>query len=115
MENSFAVSVFDSTRHLCHQVYTFSRFITKGRRCAMQASACREFHAEKRQAILAFAHLVYWKDVRVIEAGYCIGFAAEARERFVRISLITQDPLYGDDPLGVSLTRTINHAHPAAS
>src|SRR5215472_6462262 len=33
----------------------------------------------------------------------------------MRISLITQDPFYGDDPARVSLARAINHAHAAPS
>src|SRR5215469_5708579 len=32
----------------------------------------------------------------------------------MRISLVTQHALYGDDPMGVTLARAINHAHAAA-
>ena len=81
----------------------------------MQAAACRKFRAEERKAVFAFAHLIDREDVRMIEACYRASFASETHQRFMRISLITQDALYGDDPLGVSLTRAINHAHPAAS
>src|SRR5262245_15649719 len=81
----------------------------------MQASARRKFHAEKRKAVLAFAYLVHRKNVRMIKAGYRVGFASEACERFMRIGLITQHTLYGDDPVGVSLARAVNHAHAAAS
>ena len=48
-----------------------------------QTSARRVFHAEKRQAILAFADLVNRKNVWMIEAGGCFRFALEAHEHLV--------------------------------
>ena len=89
MENSAAMGVLDSTRHLCHQLRTLSRFVAKRRCRVMQASACREFHAEKRKAVLAFAHLVHRKNVRMIQASYRFGIASETLERLVRIGLVT--------------------------
>ena len=89
MENSFSVGVFDSARHLCHHLHAFSRLVAKGRCPVTQASTHREFHAEKRETVLAFAHLVDRKNVRMIKAGYRFSFAAETYERFMRISLIT--------------------------
>ena len=80
----------------------------------LQASAGGEFHAEKRQTVLAFAHLVNRQNVRMIEAGCRFGFASKARERLMRIGVITKDAFYRDDAAGVSLARTINHAHAAA-
>src|SRR5438477_240286 len=66
MENSPAVGVFDSARYLRHQLHTLSRFARTSRLCVVQASARREFHTEKRKAVLAFAYLIYRKDVRMI-------------------------------------------------
>src|SRR6266487_1583231 len=80
----------------------------------MQGSACREFHAEKRKAVLAFAHLVDRKNVWMIQASYSFGLASETLEGLVRIGLVTQDALDSDDPAGVSLAGAINHAHAAA-
>ena len=72
------MGVFDSARDFCHKVHTLSRFVAERRCRAMQASARREFHAEKRKAVLALAYLVYWKNVRMIEAGHRFGFVSEA-------------------------------------
>ena len=85
MENSAAMSVFDRARNLCHQLHTLARFVAKRRPRLAQAATGREFHAEKRETVLAFAHLVYRKNVRMIEAGCGVGFASEAHERVMRI------------------------------
>ena len=83
MENSPAVGVFDSARYLRHQLHTLSRFARTSRLRVVQASARREFHTEKRKAVLAFAYLIYRKDVRMIQAGYCFGFTSEAHQRLM--------------------------------
>jgi hypothetical protein len=49
----------------------------------MQTSSSGEFHAEKRQTVLAFADLVDRKNVGMIQAGYGFGFASEAHKRLV--------------------------------
>src|SRR5207237_1250267 len=100
MENSSAVGVFYSARDLGHQLHTLSRFATKRRSRVAQASTRREFHAEKRKAVLAFAHVVYRKNVRMIKTGYGVGFASEAYERFMRISVLMATALYGHGPRG---------------
>ena len=89
MKNSPAVRVFGRARDLCHQLQTLPRFATKRRRRVMQASACREFHAEKRKPVLALAHLVNWKNIWMIEACCCFGFAPETLARLVRIGVVT--------------------------
>ena len=83
MENSPAVGVFDSARYLRHQLHTHSRVARMSGLRIMQASTCREFHTEKRKAVLAFAYLIYRKNVRMIQAGYCFGLTSEAHERLM--------------------------------
>src|SRR5580765_7483857 len=108
MENSLAMRVFDRARDFGHQLHTSPRLGAQSRSNLLQAAARREFHAEKRKAVLALAHLINRKNVRMIEAGCRIGFAAEALERLMCIRVIIQDALYGDDPVGMSLAREIN-------
>src|SRR5205823_1845143 len=69
MENSVLMSASDRARHLRHQPHTLVRLKVERWDRRAQASAGRVFHAEKRQALLAFAHLVNWQDVWMIEAG----------------------------------------------
>src|SRR5437773_5056631 len=115
MENSTAVGVVDSVRDLRHQLHALPRFMAKRSRVLMQTSLLREFHAEKRQAVLAFTHFVNRKDVRVIQTGHRLCFSSETLQRFMRISAITKDSLYRDDAPGMSLPCAINHAHSAAA
>ena len=82
MENSLAMRVFDRARNFRHQLHTSPGLGAQSRRNLSQAAARREFHAEKREAILALAHLVDRKNVRMIKAGCRVGFAPEAPERF---------------------------------
>src|SRR5437762_213007 len=49
----------------------------------------------------------------MIQAGCGFGFPPETYQRLVRICVITEHPLYGNDPPGVSLPGAINHAHAA--
>jgi hypothetical protein len=42
-------------------------------------------------------------------------FAAEAGERFARVSVITQDSFHRNDTTGVALPRAIDDAHPSPS
>src|SRR5215471_2134428 len=84
MEDSVTVRVFDSTRHLRHQFYTLSLLVTQGSLHILQTPARREFHAEKRNAVSALAHLVYRENVWMIEASYCFGL--EPKSLQVRFS-----------------------------
>src|SRR6267378_1554799 len=115
MEHSTAVSVFNSTRDLCHEFHALPRLAVQRSRVLVQASLLCEFHAEKRQAVLAFTHFVNRKDVRVIQTGHRLCFSSETFQRFMRISAITKDPLYRDDAPGMSLPCAINHAHSTAA
>ena len=89
--------------------------VAERRRRGPEASAGRVLHAEKRQPILALAHLVNRNDVRMIEGGDGFRFAPETHQRLVRICLIREDALHRDDPAGVPLACAINDAHAAAS
>src|SRR4029077_1129411 len=113
MQHSAAVSVFNSTRDLRHQLHALPRFPAKGSRVFGQTSLLRELHAEKRQAILAFAHLINRKDVRVVQTGHRLCFSTETLQRSVRISAVTKDALYRDDEPGMSLPGAIDDAHAA--
>ena len=88
MENSVAMRVFDRARNLRYQLHALPGLGAQSQPNLLQTAARRKFHAEKRKAVLAFAHLVYRKNVRMIEAGCRVGFASEAHERFMRISVI---------------------------
>src|SRR5213078_1838971 len=111
MENSVLMSASDRARHLRHQPHTLVRLKVERWDRRAQASAGRVFHAEKRQALLAFAHLVNWQDVWMIEAGRRFRFTAEAHQGFVRVGLVSDDPFESDDPARVPLSGTVNHAH----
>src|SRR6476660_8875378 len=115
MENATAMGVFHSTRDFCHQLHALPRFIAQRSRVLLQASFLRELHAEKRQAVLTFAHFINRKDVRVVQTGHRLCFSSETLQRFMRISAITKDPLYRDDAPGMSLPCSIDHAHAAAA
>src|SRR4029077_18226205 len=115
MENSTAVGVFDSMRDFCHELHALPRFIAQRSRVLLQASLLRELHAEKRQAILAFAPFINRKDVWMIQTGHRLCFSSETLQRFVRISAITKDALYRDDAPGMSLPGAIDYAHAAAT
>jgi hypothetical protein len=115
MEHSAAMSVFDSTRDFCHELHTFWGGVLERRRVLLQASLLRELHTEKRQAVLAFAHFINRKNVRVIQTGHRLCFSSEPLQRFVRISAITKNAFYCDDAPGMSLPCAIDHAHAAAT
>src|SRR5207248_791045 len=83
MENSTAVSVFDSLRDFCHELHALPRFIAQRSRVLLQASLLRKLHAEKRQAVLTFAHFINRKDVRVIQTGHRLCFSSETLQRSV--------------------------------
>src|SRR6266480_7023110 len=83
MEYSFVMGVSDSARDLSHQPHTVARLDPKCRRRCTQASTCRIFHAEERQALLTFADFVNRKNVRMIETRDRFGFATKAHQRFV--------------------------------
>src|SRR6188472_1065370 len=115
MENSAAVRVFDSMCDFCHELDALPRLIAQRSRVLLQASLLRELHAEKRQAVLAFAHFINRKDVWMIQTGHSLCFSSETLQRSVRISAITKDALYRDDAPGMSLPGAIDHAHAAAT
>src|SRR5436189_805494 len=83
MEHSAAVSVFDGTRDLYHQLHALPRLIAERSNVLAQTSLLRELHAEKRQAVLAFAHFINRKDVRVIKTGHRLRFSSETLQRSV--------------------------------
>ena len=76
------MGVLDRARDFRHQPHTVVRLSAKRRRGGTEASARRVLHAEERQAILAFAHLIDRQNIGMIEAGGCLRFAPETRERF---------------------------------
>ena len=88
MENSTAMGIFGRARNLCHKLHTFAGLVAKRRPRLAQAPTGREFHAEKRETVFALAHLVYRKNVRMIEAGCGVGFPPEAHDLVTRIGLI---------------------------
>src|SRR6476661_8305790 len=115
MENSLAMRVFDRARDFGHELYTLPGLGTQSWSNLLQTAPRREFHAEKWEAVLALAHLVDRKNVRMIKAGCRVGFAPETLEHLMCIRVIIQNAFYGDDPLRVSLAREINYAHAAAT
>src|SRR5215467_15639835 len=108
MEHSATVSVFDSVRDLCHEFHALPRLVAQRSRVLVQTSLLRELHAEKRQAVLAFAHFINRKDVRVIQTGHRLCFSSETLQRSVRISSITKHAFYRDDAAGMSLPGAID-------
>src|SRR5436305_8621439 len=115
MEHSAAVSVFDSARDLRHQLHALPRFVAERSNVLMQTSLLRELHAKKRQAVLAFAHLINRKNVWVIQTGHRPRFSSEALQGSMGIGAITQHALNRDDALGMSLSGAIDHSHAAAT
>src|SRR5205823_7541055 len=83
MEHSAAVSIFDSTRDLCHQLHALPRFVAERSCILAQTSLLGELHAEKRQAVLAFTHFINRKDVGMIQTGHCLCFSSETLQRSV--------------------------------
>ena len=77
------MGVSDGARDFRHQPHALVRRAVQRWYGRAQISARRVFHAEKRQAVLAFADLVNRKNVWMIEAGGCFRFALEAHERLV--------------------------------
>src|SRR5439155_6230781 len=77
-------------------------------------AARREFHAEKWDAVLAFAHFVDRQYVRMIETRHRLRFTPKTRQRLTRIGVIIQDTLERDDPARMPLPRTIDDAHSTA-
>lgn len=68
MENAAAVGVVDSASDFRDEGLV-AGIVSQRRRSLLQRSARREFHAEERQAVIAFAHFVNRKDVRMIKTG----------------------------------------------
>ena len=83
MENSLAMRVSNRARDFCHHLYTLASIAAEFR-CRRTKTPTRcVFHAEIRQAILAFADIVNRKNVWMIEARDRFGFAPEAHQRLV--------------------------------
>src|SRR5205814_6520624 len=81
MEHSAAVSVFDRARDFRHEFHAPPRFVAERSNVPAQTSLLRELHAKKRQAVLAFAHFINRKNVRVIQTGHCLCFSSETLQR----------------------------------
>src|SRR4051794_14548094 len=113
MQNSLAMRVSNGARHLCHQPHTLARLRAERRCRSTKTSPRRVFHAEKRQALLTFAHFVNGKNVWVIEASDRFGFAPKAHQRLVRTHVMSEDALHGNDPARMLLACAINHSHAA--
>ncbi len=75
--------------------------------------AVRELHAVERMSF-AFAGLVNWQDVRMIEARDGFRFRAKTFHHPGRSRLFCEDHFYRDLALRAVLDRAIDHAHPAA-
>ena len=107
--------VLHRTRNLGHQRHDPPRIIPKAASDILQAPARCEFHAEERQAVVAFAYFVDRQNVWMIEAGCCLRFAPETGKRFARIRVKAQNALQRNDSARMTLARAINDAHPAAT
>jgi hypothetical protein len=83
VKKPLSMRIFDGPSDFCEQLDTFARFAAKRRPDGAQASARRQFHAEKGKTIFGFTDLVNRKNVRMIETGRCFGLASEARECLV--------------------------------
>src|SRR5207244_11072039 len=115
MKNPLIMRVLNAASHFRHQRDASARLVAKGRARIDQATARRELHAKKWEPVLAFAHFVDGEDVWMIETRRRFGFATKTRQRFTRISVVTQNPFQRHDAARMSLPRTINYAHAAAS
>ncbi len=114
MQNSAAVRVLNCPSHFGHQRHCASRFPAQGGGGLEQAAAACKLHAEVGQTVVRFADLVDGQDVGVIEAGGGLRFATESRQRFLRIGVVREDSFQRNDAPGMSLSRPVNDAHPAA-
>ena len=85
--------VLHGARDLGHQRDDPTGFVAKTTRDVQQTSAGGKFHAEEGQAVVAFAHFVDRQDVRMIQARGSFRFATKPNECFLRLGLVTQDPL----------------------
>ena len=115
MQNPVIMRVLNGASHLRHQRDAPARLIAKGRTRVEQTAAGRKFHAEKREAVFAFAHFIDWQYVRMIETRGSLRFATKTREGLSRIAVVTQNTFQRDDSARVSLPRAVNYSHPAAS
>src|SRR5438876_7267880 len=77
MEDSLAVRVFGSARDFHHQLHTSSRLAPQDYLSVFQTATGRKLHAEKRETVLALAHLIDGEDVWMIQAGCGFGFPPE--------------------------------------
>lgn len=115
MEDAFAVRVLNGARDLGDERDALPRIVSQSRGDFLQAAARREFHAEERKAVFAFAYFVDRQNVRMIEARGGLRFATKTRQGFAGVGVITQDPLYGDNATGMALARAVDHSHSAAA
>ena len=77
------MGVVDSVCDFYHELHALPRFIAERSSVLLQTSLLRELHAEKRQAILAFANFINGKDVWMIQTGDCLCFPSETLQRSV--------------------------------
>ena len=115
VKQALFVGKLDCTRHFRHQFDAFARVFAQRRSDVAQAPACSPFHTEIGQAVIALADFVDRQDVRVIETGCGLCFAAEPLEPFVTVRVVAQHSLQGNDPLRMALPRPINNTHAAAA
>src|SRR4029453_19134822 len=100
MKNPLAMSVRNGARSLCYHAHALTRVLAQHIRCGTETSARRVLHAEKRQAFLAFADFVNWKNVWMIKAGDRFGFATKPDQCLVRVHLMREDPFHRDNATG---------------
>src|SRR5437588_11588825 len=103
MKDAFAVSEFDSPRDFRNEGHALARIVSQRGRDLLQSPAGSELHAEKREAVVALAYFVDGQDVRMIETGRSLRFAAKTGERFAGIGVVTQDAFHCHDAARVTL------------
>src|SRR5579885_1791184 len=115
MQDALAMGVLNRPRDFGNERDGSARLATQRSGRVEQTSAARELHAKKREAVFAFADLVNWQNIWMIEAGRGLSFAAEPHEGLLAIGVVGQQLFDRDDPVGMPLTRSINDAHAAAA
>src|SRR2546423_15235204 len=104
MEHSAAVSVSDSASDLCHQLHALPRFVAERSNVLMQTSLLRELHAKKRQAVLAYAHLINRENDWGIQTRHRPRLSSEAHHGSKGNGAPTQDALIREHALGQALS-----------
>jgi hypothetical protein len=78
-----------------------------------QAAPLDVVHGVKGLAV-PLTNFVNRHDVRMMEAGCGLGFAAKTFERAASGKFSKENHLDGDDPVEAALAGLVNHTHPAA-